>query len=605
MDNQRNLLLAVALSGLLIIGWQFVVNALYPNAPDPSAQQTASQTAPSEADGADAGSTGTGSGSSEASGEEGETVTTAEGPISLERALASEQRIAIESPRIAGSINLVGAQIDDIVLKDYRETVDKDSEPVRLFAPNRTDNQYFAEFGFNVDGKRMLRNAVWTADGEKLTPATPVTLKRTAGGVDYAIKLSIDENYMIAVEQTVDNKSDDAKIIQPIARIKRTSTNATPDEFIVHAGPIGVFGERLNDPHAYHELAELGRWTPEGRADWLGFTDRYWHSALIPGEGDLDTAGFNSLGDDLFLAALVYRADTVAAGGKLSQTTQLFAGAKESLVLDTYEDSGIALFGKAISWGWFEWFEKPFLWLLRTLNGLIGNFGVAIIAMTFIIRGLLFPIAQKQFASMAAMKAVQPKMKAIQERYKDDKQQQQQEIMKLYKEEKVNPLAGCLPLLIQIPIFFALYKVLILAIEMRHEPFIPFWIKDLSAPDPWTFLNLFGVLDFQVAGTLFGIGVLALLLGVTMWLTFKLNPSAMDPVQQQIFNFMPWVLMFVMAPFMAGLLLYWVTSNILTLAQQKYLYSQHPQLRAQAEKEKAEMAQKAEREKAEKAKGKA
>jgi YidC/Oxa1 family membrane protein insertase len=204
-------------------------------------------------------------------------------------------------------------------------------------------------------------------------------------------------------------------------------------------------------------------------------------------------------------------------------------------------------------------------------------------------------------ASMASMKAIQPKMKAIQERYKDDKQQQQQEIMKLYKEEKVNPLAGCLPLLLQIPIFFALYKVLVLAIEMRHEPFISFWIRDLSAPDPWTFLNLFGLLPFEATGIL-GIGVLALLLGVTMWLTFRLNPSAMDPVQQQIFSFMPWVLMFVMAPFAAGLLLYWVTSNILTLAQQKYLYSKHPQLRAAAEKEKAEMARKLEREKAEKGK---
>ena len=228
------------------------------------------------------------------------------------------------------------------------------------------------------------------------------------------------------------------------------------------------------------------------------------------------------------------------------------------------------------------------VWLLRTLYEFVGNFGVAIIALTVLIRGLLFPIAQKQFASMASMKAVQPKMKAIQERYKDDKQKQQQEIMKLYKDEGVNPLAGCLPLLIQIPIFFALYKALILAIEMRHKPFV-LWIEDLSAPDPAKILNLFGLLPFDPPGFL-GIGILAVLLGVTMWLTFKLNPSAMDPVQQQIFNFMPWILMFVMAPFAAGLLLYWVTSNLLTLAQQSYLYSKHPQLRAQAEKDKADQA---------------
>ena len=279
----------------------------------------------------------------------------------------------------------------------------------------------------------------------------------------------------------------------------------------------------------------------------------------------------------------------------------MFAGAKESVILDQYEDAGITYFGKAISWGWFEWFEKPLLWLLRTLNGLVGNFGIAIILLTVIIRGLMFPIAQKQFASMAAMKAVQPKMKAIQERFKDDKQQQQQEIMKLYKEEKVNPLAGCLPLLIQIPIFFALYKVLILAVDMRHEPFL--YISDLASRDPANFANALSLIGINVPEFLmffFGIGILAVLLGVTMWLTFKLNPSAMDPMQQQIFNLMPWILMFVMANFASGLLLYWVTSNILTLAQQSYLYSKHPQLKAAAEKEKAEKAQQKAREDAEK-----
>ncbi|HSM52655.1 MAG TPA: membrane protein insertase YidC, partial [Erythrobacter sp.] len=278
----------------------------------------------------------------------------------------------------------------------------------------------------------------------------------------------------------------------------------------------------------------------------------------------------------------------VAPGATQSRTTRLFAGAKESDVLDLYEREGITNFSLAIDWGWFRWFEKPILWLLNQLYGLAGNFGVAIILLTVIVRGLMFPIAQKQFAGMAAMRAIQPKMKAIQERYKDDKQKQQQEVMKLYKDEGINPLAGCLPILIQIPIFFALYKSLILAIEMRHKPFV-LWIQDLSAPDPAKILNLFGLLPFDPPGFL-GIGVLAVLLGITMWLTFRLNPTAMDPVQQQIFSFMPWILMFVMAPFAAGLLLYWVTSNLLTLAQQSYLYSKHPQLRAQAEKDKADQA---------------
>lgn len=499
--------------------------------------------------------------------------------VDLAAALASPDRVAIDTPRIAGSINLVGARIDDIVLKDYRQTVAKDSGPVRLFAPESTPDQYFAEFGFVTGGARQPSNARWQADGAKLTPETPVTLTRTdASGITYAIRFTVDQDYMITAEQSATNSGTNAAIIQPFALIKRTDKNATPDQFIAHSGPVGVFGGTLWDPHSYKEMAEIGRETPEGAPSWLGFTDQYWLAALVPAKGKADSAGFRSLGNDLFRSDLIYAASTVPVGGSISQQTGLYAGAKESQILDKYEDSGITYFGKAISWGWFEIFEKPFLWLLRTLNGLVGNFGVAIILLTVIIRGLMFPIAQKQFASMAAMKALQPKMKSIQERFKDDKQRQQQEIMKLYKDEKVNPLAGCLPLVIQIPIFFALYKVLVLAIEMRHEPFV-FWIKDLSAPDPAHVLNLFGMLPYDVPGFL-AIGPLAILLGITMWLTFKLNPSAMDPVQQQMFSIMPWILMFVMAPFAAGLLLYWVTSNLLTLAQQSYLYSRHPQLKA-------------------------
>lgn len=591
MDNQRNLLLAVLLSGLLILGWDFGMRYFYPQPEAPVSSEVAGATTPPAT--LDAPGTVT----ALSDGAAATPVPT--GPVDLSAALADENRVVIDAPRVAGSINLVGARIDDIVLKDYRQTVDEDSGPVRIFAPEGTDGQYFAEFGFKAGGQILSDGTAWQADGARLTPQSPVTLTRTdANGVTYKVRLSIDDQFMITAEQSVENGSEGAAIVEPFAFIKRTSTTATPDQFIAHAGPVGVFDGTLWDPHSYDELAELGSETPAGTPSWLGFTDNYWASALVKGEGQSSTVGFESQGGDLFRAVLRYQAQTVPAGGALKETTRLFVGAKESTVLDSYEDSGITYFGKMISWGWFEWFEKPFLWLLRNLNSLAGNFGVAIILLTVIIRGVMFPIAQKQFASMAQMKAVQPKMKAIQERYKDDKQQQQQEIMKLYKEEKVNPLAGCLPLLIQIPIFFALYKVLILAIEMRHEPFL--YMSDLSAPDPATILNAFGLLPYEVPGFL-GIGILAVLLGVTMWLTFKLNPSAMDPMQQQIFNLMPWILMFVMAPFAAGLLLYWVTSNILTLAQQKYLYSKHPQLRAAAEKEKAEMARKAEREKAEKA----
>ncbi len=589
MDNTRNLLLAFVLSGLLIFGWDAGMGYFYPQ-PDTPATATQAQAGVAPASGASAGSV------------EGTSIVAADldagevaaGPVDLSAALADPQRVVIDAPTIAGSINLVGARIDDIVLKDHRQTTDKDSGPVRLFAPERTDDQYFAEFGFKAGGKTVPSGEVWQADGKRLTVNTPVTLSRTdASGLTFKVRLSIDGEYMITAVQSVENNGSSAAIVEPFAFIKRTSKNATPDQFVAHTGPVGVFDGTLWDPHSYAELAELGRETPPGSPSWMGFTDNYWLGALIKGEGQASTAGFESLGDDLFRVVLRYESQTVPAGGSLTETTRLFAGAKDSQILDQYEESGITLFGKAISWGWFEILEKPILWLLRTLNGLVGNFGVAIILLTVIIRALLFPVAQKQFSSMAVMKALQPKMKAIQERYKDDKTIQQQKIMELYKEEKANPLAGCLPLVIQIPIFFALYKVLLLSIEMRHEPFI--WIRDLSAPDPAKILNLFGLLPFDVPGFL-GIGVLAILLGVTMWLTFKMNPAAMDPMQQQIFSLMPWILMFVMAPFAAGLLIYWVTNNLLTLAQQKYLYSRHPQLRAQADKDKAEMARKKARE---------
>ncbi|UYV15805.1 membrane protein insertase YidC [Porphyrobacter sp. ULC335] len=585
MDN-RNLLLAVVLSGLLILGWDVGMRYFYPEAAI-SAQADPIKPAP-------AGKTAAAGGAAPAAGGAGTLGGDVGTPrVDLKAALASPTRVAIDTPRLSGSINLVGARIDDVELKDYRETLKKDSGPVRLFAPEGTPGQYFAEFGFVAGGARQPSNLLWQADGAKLTPATPVTLTRTdANGVTYAIKFAVDANYMITATQTVTNAGAAPTVIQPFALIKRTSSNATLDQFVAHSGPVGVFGGTLWDPHSYDELAELGGETPEGSPDWLGFTDQYWLAALVPGDGKgnvkVDDAGFRSLGTNLFRTDLLYGASTVPAGGSLTQQTRLYAGAKDSQILDVYQDAGITNFGLAISWGWFALIEKPILWLLRTLNGLVGNFGVAIILLTVIIRGLMFPVAQKQFASMAQMKAVQPKMKEIQERFKDDKQRQQQEIMKLYKDEKVNPLAGCLPLVIQIPIFFALYKVLVLAIEMRHEPFI-LWIKDLAAPDPAHILNLFGMLPFEVTG-FFAIGPLAVLLGITMWLTFKLNPSAMDPVQQQMFAIMPWILMFVMAPFAAGLLLYWVTSNILTVAQQSYLYSKHPQLKAAnaaADKQKA------------------
>jgi len=578
VDNQRNLILAVVLSALLLFGWDAFTRWYFP--------QPAEQPVAAEAPAHD------GQRNARANREGG---LVDPGAIELEQReleteLAAADRVAIAAPEVRGSINPVGARIDDLTFNDFRLTVEEDSGPVRLFSPAGTPAQYFAQFGFvgDDDGVRLPdARSVWQASEGPLSPDNPVTLSWDNGqGQTFQIVFEIDERYMVTAEQSVINRGSAPVVVRPFAFVNRTSATASGDTWNVHSGPIGAFDEAVEFGIDYDDLAEDGPASPEGRTDWIGFTDIYWLTALVPQQGQKPEATFRSLGGTDFRADLIYQPVTVPAGKQVTRSTRLFAGAKESDVLADYEATGIANFGRAIDWGWFEILEKPILWLLEKLFGLVGNFGVAIMLLTVVIRGLMFPIAQRQFASMAAMRAIQPKMKALQERYKDDKAKQQQEIMALYKKEGVNPLAGCLPLLLQIPIFFALYKVLILTIEMRHQPFV-LWIKDLSAPDPAHLLNLFGLLPFDVPSFL-AIGPLALLLGVTMWLQFKLNPAQMDPLQQQMFMIMPWILMFVMAPFAAGLLLYWCTSNVLTIAQQAYLYSRHPQLKAQAEKDKTD-----------------
>jgi YidC/Oxa1 family membrane protein insertase len=516
----------------------------------------------------------------------------------LKTALAAPDRVAIDAPKVAGSINPVGARVDDITLTTHRQTVKKDSGPVRLFSPNGTPAQQFAQFGWVGQGVALPGpQTVWQVSGGPLAPGRPVTLTWDNGqGQRFTQRFTIDEFYMITVEQTVANTGTGTVSMRPYAFINRTSRTASQSSWNLHSGPIGLFNGKVNFSWNYKDVDEARHVTPEGKVGWLGFTDIFWLSVLVPEDGQRIEGGFRSLGNELFRADVVYDPVTLAPGTQATRTTRLFAGAKESSVLNHYEKGGIENFGLAIDWGWFRWLMYPIFWLLKQLYAVTGNFGVAIMLLTVIVRALMFPVAQKQFASMAQMRAVQPKLKALQERHKDDKVRLQQEMGKLYKDEGVNPLAGCLPIFLQIPIFFALYKTLLISIEMRHKPFI-LWIRDLSAPDPAMILNLFGLLPFTPPSFL-AIGVLAVLLGLTMWLQFKLNPAAMDPVQQQMFMIMPWVLMFVMAPFAAGLLLYWITSNVLTLGQQKYLYSKHPQLKAQAEKDATDKARASERDKA-------
>ncbi|WP_022676810.1 membrane protein insertase YidC, partial [Novosphingobium sp. B-7] len=505
----------------------------------------------------------------------------------LAQELAAGNRVPIDAPGLKGSINLVGGVVDDLTLVRHRETIDKNSPPVRLFSPAGTPAQHFAQVGWLGQNGVAAPNGqtVFTAQGTKLTPATPVTLTwRNPAGQTFSLRYAIDQNYMLTVTQSVTNAAPTAASVAPFARINRTDKTMSQDTWQVHSGPIGAFDGSVNFSNNYTDVAKVGSITPAGAANWIGFTDIYWLSALIPADGAAKPAAdFRALGNNLFAADLIWPAASVAPGQTQSQTLRLFAGAKENNVLEAYENQGVTHLSLSIDWGWFRWFEKPIFWLLDSLFHGVKNFGLAIILLTLLVRGMMFPVAQRQFASMAAMRALQPKMKAIQERYKDDKAQAQQEIMKLYKEERVNPLAGCLPIFLQIPVFFALYKVLVLTIEMRHQPFV-LWIKDLSAPDPLHVLNLFGLLPFTPPAYL-GIGVLAIILGVTMWAQFKLQPAAMDPAQQQIMGLMPWMMMFVMAPFASGLLLYWITSNLLTIGQQRYLYSRHPQLKAQAAKD--------------------
>ena len=577
MDNQRNIIMAVLLTALILFGWDGAMRYYYPQADKPVPVASASPGAVPDAPVKHT--------------REGGLTSAADVALEardLKTALSVPDRVPIAAPGLSGSINPVGAVLDDLTATRHTDTMKKDTGPARVFSPLGTPAQHFAQFGWGGEGVEVPTAATrWTApQGARLTPQTPVTLTwANTTGQTFAIRFAIDSDYMVTAAQTVTNAGTAPVKLREIAQLNRTDTTASLDSWNVHSGPMGSFDAAVQFGPDYDEIAEAGVSANPGKAEWLGFTDIYWMSMLIPDAktGAAATSDFRALGKGIYLANLFYPDAVVASGQQLTRTTRLFAGAKESAVLDRYEEAGLTNFHLAIDWGWFRWFEKPIFTLLLKLFELSGNFGVAIILLTLIVRLIMFPIAQRQFASMAAMRAIQPKVKALQERYKDEKEKLQQEIMALYKTEKVNPLAGCLPIFLQIPIFFALYKVLILAVEMRHQPFA-LWIRDLSAPDPLMVLNLFGLLPFTPPAWL-GIGILAILLGITMWLQFKLNPAPPDPVQQQVFAIMPWMMMFVMAPFAAGLLLYWITSNVLTIAQQKYLYSKHPAMREMADKE--------------------
>lgn len=556
MNDSKNLILAVVLSALVLLGWTWAANKFFPTANSPSTKIEAGKQQPVQQPSA-----------------QPSAPSTPKVTQSVSAALASGQRVKIQTPSLSGSINLKGAQIDDLLLLNQKQTIAKNSPPVRLLSPLGAPGAYIAQFGWTAQsGQAPALDTLWNADSQVLSPGRPVTLStQTADGARYQIQIAVDDGYLFTVQQSVTNGSAQPLSVRPIGLVSRAAKSADPSSWTNHVGPIGLFDGKANYDVNWKDLDEGKAETFDNVGGWLGFTDKYWLTALVP-QGMMN-GEFRRSQSGGYQADYALSPATVAPGQTAIVKTRLFAGAKEKAWLDRYEEAGIPKLSKSIDWGWFEWFMRPIFDLLMFLFRTVGNFGVAIICLTLIVRAIMFPIAHKQFQSMAAMRKVQPKLKAIQERFKEDKQRQQQEILKLYQAEKINPAAGCLPILLQIPVFYALYKVLLVSVEMRHQPFVG-WIKDLSAADPLTPFNLFGYAPWTLPAFLV-IGVLPILVGATQWMSMKLNPQPMDPAQAQVFAIMPWFLVFVMAPFAAGLQLYWITNNVLTMAQQWWLYRKY------------------------------
>ena len=558
-QDRKNFVVFAVIAALILFGWPLIQSKFFPSNP-PATKIVDGKQVPV------------------ANSTANPTATTPTAIRDRKVVLAETPRVAIDTPRLKGSINLKGARIDDLVLLDYKQTVDKNSPPIRLLSPAGAEGAYFAGFGWRTDGLNPpAADAVWTASAPVLRPGQPVTLTAAnATGQQFRITLSVDKDYMFTVQQTVANGGNAAVPVAAYGYVNR-GISADPDTWTIHVGPMSVNNGSANYGPNWKDLDKAPtRFTTTG--GWLGFTDKYWLATLIPDQAKAFDGQFRAGAGQTYQADYTLQPQTLAPGKQLTQTTRFFAGAKEVALLDRYTDKeGATKLDYALDWGYLRVIEKPIFYYLDWLFRMVGNFGVAIILLTVTIRALMFPIAQRQFASMAAMRAVQPKMKALQERYKDDKVRMQQEVMALYKQEKVNPLAGCLPTLIQIPIFYSLYKVLMLTIEMRHQPFV-LWIKDLSAPDPLTPVNLFGLLPF-VPPHFIAIGVVPILLGISMYFQFKMNPQPMDDAQKQVFAILPWVLMFVMAPFAVGLQVYWITTNCISILQQRLLYARHPGLK--------------------------
>ena len=569
-DQNKNLILASVLSFIVIITWFILFPPPEPVTRDiENTQQQAEESnlAPN------------------ADTENAPLIETGETEIAVEA-----ERIQIENELLTGAISTQGGRIDQLSLKKYRNTISEDSDIVTLLSPVGKPEAYYAAFGWapavGIKPDQVPDpNTIWTVVGNNiLTPSSPISLVWDNGnGVKFMRKISIDEKYMFTVEQGIENNSGSEISLRPYGLLRR---HGEPQDmknfFILHEGIIRMSDGELSEED-YGDIADLPILEKEGthaervevqNSGWTGFTDHYWMTTLIPDQ----SSSFRSTtkyfaAQDIYQVEAVMPSTVIADGTSTSISTQLFAGAKEWDTIRKYEQAGVTGFLDSIDWGWFFFLTKPMFAVLHWLNVIIGNMGWAIIGLTLIIKAVLFPLAYKSYASMAKMKELQPEMEKIKERVGDDRQKLQQEMMGLYKKEKVNPASGCLPILIQIPIFFSLYKVIFVTLELRHEPWFG-WIKDLSAPDPSTILNLFGLLPWANPTTpgsilaIISLGILPILLGISMWLQQKLNPAPTDKTQAMIFAWMPWVFMFMLGTFASGLVIYWIANNTITFIQQ-------------------------------------
>jgi len=571
-DNSRNTILFIVIAAIMLLGYSYFVMQ-----PQAEKRRAAQQAAAEQTTGAPI-----------TSPSPSAAIFTEDRRAAL--GAGGTARVPIQTPTLRGSLSLTGGRIDDLFLTRYRETLDEDSPAVELFRPEGMRHAYQALFGWNgpnIPGGTPGKDTPWRlTEGATLTPTTPVTLTWDNGaGLRFTRRISVDDSYMFTVTDTVANFSAQPVTLAPWGRVER---QGVPDDLgrnqILHEGAIGTFGD--GDRYTTKQL-KYGAWIKkpveeyESTGGWLGITDKYWMSALIPPQDERIEAAFRVSGEEreaaTHSATMLGEAHTIAPNRQITETTRLFAGAKRNEVLAAYEKQlDLPRFVYAIDWGFLFFLTRPIFWIIEQFYGLLGNFGLAILGLTLVVRLVMFPLANKSYESMSKMRNLQPKMEEIKKKHPDEPQKQQQELMALYQREKINPLAGCLPLLLQIPVFYAVYKMLFVTIEMRHAPFFG-WLQDLSAKDPTTIWNLWGLIPWDPAtlpllgphltGT-FSLSILAIVYGLTMWLQMAMSPQAPDPMQRRIFQLMPIVFTFIMATFPAGLLIYWAWSNVLTIFQQ-------------------------------------